>query len=101
MPAGPARTSTRISSGRIPSSNPVPRPAGIGASVAGVEYLGADSIVTCAVGRQTLAVRAPGRITLAPGAPVRLSWSPEVIHVFDAQSGSRRDDAAAVSSIFR
>ena len=74
---------------------------GIGARVASVEYLGADSIVTCAVGSQTLAVRAPGRITLVPGAPVRLSWSPEAAHVFDAQSGSRRDDAAAVSSISR
>jgi sn-glycerol 3-phosphate transport system ATP-binding protein len=74
---------------------------GVSATVKSVEYLGADSILTCAVGSQTLAVRAPGRITLAPGAPVRLSWSPEAAHVFDAQSGSRRDDAAAVSSISR
>ena len=76
-------------------------PGGLGATVTGVEYLGADSIVTCAVGREALAVRAPGRITLVPGAPVRLSWSPEATHVFDARSGRRRDDAAAVSSISR
>jgi sn-glycerol 3-phosphate transport system ATP-binding protein len=73
----------------------------VGASVRSVEYLGADSILACAVGSQTLAVRAPGRVTLSPGAPVRLSWSPDATHVFDAQSGSRRDDAPAVPSISR
>jgi len=73
----------------------------VGASVRSVEYLGADSILACAVGSQTLAVRAPGRVTLSPGAPVRLSWSPDAAHVFDAQSGSRRDDAPAVPSISR
>ena len=77
------------------------RADGVGATVKSVEYLGADSILTCEVGGQTLAVRAPGRVTLTPGAPVRLSWSPDAAHVFDAQSGSRRDDAAAVSSISR
>ncbi|HMH76654.1 MAG TPA: ABC transporter ATP-binding protein, partial [Candidatus Udaeobacter sp.] len=74
---------------------------GVSATMTSVEYLGADSIVTCAVGTQTLAVRAPGRVTRSPGAPVRLSWSATATHVFDAQSGSRRDDAAAVSSISR
>ena len=74
---------------------------GVGASVSSVEYLGADSILTCGVGSQTLAVRAPGRVTLAPGAPVQLSWSPDATHVFDAQSGNRRDDAPAVPSISR
>jgi sn-glycerol 3-phosphate transport system ATP-binding protein len=74
---------------------------GVGATVTSVEYLGADSILTCRVGSQSLAVRAPGRVTLPAGAPVRLSWGPEATHVFDAQSGSRRDDAAAVPSISR
>jgi sn-glycerol 3-phosphate transport system ATP-binding protein len=78
-----------------------PSAAGVGAAVKSLEYLGADSIVTCEVGSQTLAVRAPGRVTLTPGAPVRLSWSPEATHVFDARSGSRRGDAAAVSPISR
>ena len=77
------------------------RRRGVGATVKSVEYLGADSILTCEVGGQTLAVRAPGRVTLSLGAPVRLSWSRDATHVFDAQSGSRRDGAAAVSSISR
>jgi sn-glycerol 3-phosphate transport system ATP-binding protein len=74
---------------------------GVGATVKSVEYLGADSIVTCAVGSQTLAVRAPGRVALSPGAPVRLSWSPDATHVFDAQSGSRRSGAPVVPTISR
>ena len=74
---------------------------GVGGSVKSVEYLGADSILTCEVGSQTLAVRAPGRVTLSPGAPVRLAWSPDAIHVFDAQSGSRRDGAPAVPTTSR
>jgi sn-glycerol 3-phosphate transport system ATP-binding protein len=74
---------------------------GVRATVKSVEYLGADSILSCEVGSQPLAVRAPGRVTLSPGASLRLSWSPEATHVFDARSGSRRDDAAAGSSISR
>jgi sn-glycerol 3-phosphate transport system ATP-binding protein len=70
--------------------------AGIDARVGNVEYLGADSILTCRVGGQTLAVRAPGRVTLSAGAPVRLSWSPDATHVFDVQSGRRRVEAPAV-----
>ena len=74
---------------------------GVGATVKSVEYLGADSIVTCEVGNQALAVRAPGRVTPAPGTPVRLSWSPVATHVFDAQSGSRRSGAPVVPTIAR
>jgi sn-glycerol 3-phosphate transport system ATP-binding protein len=66
---------------------------GLAARVAGVEYLGADSIVTCAAGSQTLAVRAPGRVELPAGAPVTLAWKPEATHLFDAATGQRRGPA--------
>ena len=62
---------------------------GVAACIAAVEYLGADSIVTCAVGAETVAVRAPGRVTLAVGSPVRLAWPPDAVHVFDAAGGHR------------
>ena len=62
---------------------------GLAARVATVEYLGADSIVTCAAGGQTLAVRAPGRVELSAGARVTLSWKPDTTHVFDATTGAR------------
>ena len=63
--------------------------AGLAARVVTVEYLGADSIVTCAVGTEMFAIRAPGRVDLTEGASVRLTWSPDAVHGFDAVSGKR------------
>jgi sn-glycerol 3-phosphate transport system ATP-binding protein len=62
---------------------------GLAARVATVEYLGADSILTCAAGGQALAVRVAGRVDLPPGAPVTLGWKPEASHLFDATTGRR------------
>jgi sn-glycerol 3-phosphate transport system ATP-binding protein len=67
-------------------------PAGVPARVVDGEYLGADTILTCALGEETLRVRLPGRAPVAPGAEVRLGWSADAVHVFDAASGRRRDD---------
>jgi len=63
---------------------------GLGATVTAVEYLGADSILSCAAGTQTLAVRVPGRVELLPGATLRLSWSKDAVHVFDPERGGER-----------
>ena len=71
------------------------------ALVRSIEYLGADSILMCAIGRQALAVRAPGRVALAPGAPVSLAWARGAAHVFDAETGRRRDHDAVDSPISR
>ena len=65
---------------------------GLGATIKTIEFLGADSILTCEAGGQSLAVRAPGRVERPAGATVRLGWSKEHAHVFDEQSGRRRDD---------
>jgi sn-glycerol 3-phosphate transport system ATP-binding protein len=71
------------------------------AAVRSIEYLGADSILMCAIGGQALAVRAPGRVALAPGARVHLAWAPDAAHVFDAETGRRRDEVADLPSISR
>jgi sn-glycerol 3-phosphate transport system ATP-binding protein len=63
---------------------------GLRAEVMAVEYLGADSILACAVGGQKLAVRAPGRVELPAGAPVHLAWNKDAVHVFDLQRGGER-----------
>jgi len=63
---------------------------GLRATVTAVEYLGADSILSCAAGTQTLAVRVPGRVELPPGAAVHLSWSKDAVHVFDPERGGER-----------
>jgi len=63
---------------------------GLRAAVTTVEYLGADSILACAAGGQTVAVRAPGRVELPAGAPVHLAWNKDAVHVFDLQRGGER-----------
>ena len=83
----------RVASGAEPGS--------VEAEVRSIEYLGADSIVLCAIGAQALAVRVPGRLELPAGAPVHLAWGKEAVHLFDAETGRRRDDVAAISPISR
>ena len=63
--------------------------SGLAARVTAVEYLGPDTIVTCAVGADTLAVRAAGRVDLAEGKLTHLTWAPAAQHVFDAATGER------------
>jgi sn-glycerol 3-phosphate transport system ATP-binding protein len=62
---------------------------GVPARLLDGEYLGADTILTCMVGDETVAVRAPGRVAIEPGATVRLGWDVSSMHVFDATTGRR------------
>ena len=65
-------------------------PRGIPATVQGLEYLGADLVLRCAIGSQVLLVRTPGDCAAAPGDRVGLHWAPENGHGFDA-AGRRID----------
>ncbi|MDM0074039.1 ABC transporter ATP-binding protein [Variovorax sp. J2P1-59] len=65
-------------------------PQGIPATVQSVEYLGADLVLRCAIGSQTLLVRIAGQLHAEPGDRVGLRWAPEDAHAFDA-SGQRID----------
>lgn len=56
---------------------------GVAATVTGSEYLGADLVLRCAIGSQSLLVRAAGHTDIAAGSPVRLRWSPADAHGFD------------------
>ena len=62
---------------------------GIHAELVSTDYLGADTIVTAMIGKQSLLVRVPGRFNLADRQPVRLRWPAAAAHVFDASSGVR------------
>ncbi|MGH8708788.1 MAG: ABC transporter ATP-binding protein [Burkholderiales bacterium] len=75
--------------------------SGVEATVENVEYLGADSIVACRVGGDSVTVRASRPAQLAAGTRVRLSWSAEATHYFDARTGKRVERAtrAAVKSL--
>jgi sn-glycerol 3-phosphate transport system ATP-binding protein len=63
--------------------------AGLPARVMTVEYLGPDTIVTCALGADVVAARVPGRLELAEGKAIHLTWAPGAQHVFDAAGGAR------------
>ncbi len=73
---------------------------GIAAGIAGVEYLGADSIVDCKVGEEMLTVRVAGQSALKPGAAVGLMIEAQDLHFFDAASGRRREDIKAEQTAF-
>ncbi|TVQ54661.1 MAG: ABC transporter ATP-binding protein [Rhodobacteraceae bacterium] len=67
---------------------------GLPGRVVEVEYLGADSVLSVDVGGPRIAVRLQGRPRLGAGAPVELGWDPEALHLFDAETGLRRQAAA-------
>jgi sn-glycerol 3-phosphate transport system ATP-binding protein len=55
------------------------------ATVRSIEYLGADLILRCGIGSETLTVRTGGQTELAAGSPVLLDWQPSGLHHFDSQ----------------
>jgi sn-glycerol 3-phosphate transport system ATP-binding protein len=55
-------------------------------------------VVTCELGSQLFTARIAGKASLQPGAAVHVGWPPEKVHVFDAASGRRRDDASAMTA---
>ena len=68
------------------------RPGEVGiieASIAAVEFLGADTMLTCKVGEELITVRASGRSSFSPGAPITLSFASEDLALFDRASGAR------------
>ncbi|NJB67139.1 sn-glycerol 3-phosphate transport system ATP-binding protein [Desulfobaculum xiamenense] len=65
--------------------------SGIPAQVTGVEYLGADHILSCRVGESDALVRLSGEVAPAMGDAVHLDFSPSDIHLFDAATGMRRE----------
>ena len=94
---GPAllpQTGATVSLGVRPEDISLSESGGIPASVLAVEYLGADSIIDCRAGEERIAVRAQGKAALASGAQVGLTWPINAVHVFETESGLRRDDLA-------
>ncbi len=59
-------------------------PARVQATVRSIEYLGADAVLRCAVGTETLTVRTTGAFDAAVGSTVTLGWPPASSHWFGA-----------------
>lgn len=74
---------------RISESGPVH------AQVESVEYLGADTVIACRIGRGSIVIRQPGRLMPRAGDELRLTWASDHQHCFTADSGARRDDMPA------
>ncbi len=97
--AAPGRPDVKL--GVRPEHVRIVEHGGIEAVVQSAEYLGADTVVTCATSAggvlaDTVAARLAGRHELASGARVRLAWDAADSHYFDHATGKRRDDVVAV-----
>src|SRR5215213_6882291 len=64
---------------------------GIAATVAAVEYLGADTLIDTRVADQSFIVRIPGRASAVAGEKVSIRWEPSAAHWFDLSSQCRID----------
>ena len=64
-------------------------PRGLEATVDVVEPLGADTLVSCRVGAETMVARLPGDTSVVPGDPIRLGFDVADALFFDTESGAR------------
>ena len=65
------------------------RDAGVEAQVETIEYLGADSLITCRIGAHAFAARVAGRTGLTAGERTRVSWASGAQHLFGETNGAR------------
>jgi sn-glycerol 3-phosphate transport system ATP-binding protein len=63
--------------------------AGLPATVADAEYLGADTVIACTIGDAKCLVRAPGRVSLPQGSQIHLAINPTDMHFFDPTTRQR------------
>ena len=61
---------------------------------AGVEHLGADSIVVCDIDGQEIAIRQDGFVRTSTGESVNVAWDAANEHHFDQVSGRRIEKRA-------
>jgi len=64
---------------------------GVPATVAAVEYLGADTLIETRIADQSFIVRLGGRAPAGVGETVGISWEPAAAHWFDLSSQCRID----------
>lgn len=67
------------------------RPATLRGTVSAIEFLGADTLLDCTVGTQTLQLRLAGGADVDRGELLDLHLPPQELHLFDAATGQRQD----------
>lgn len=83
-PPGPITLGLRPAALRI-------APDGLPARVYLIEDLGDTTIIDLDVGGQVIKLRTEQRPSLREGEAVHVSFAPEAVHVFERESGARRD----------
>ena len=73
--------------------------SGIKALVHHVEYLGADVLLDCRLGRSNIQARIEGQASVQAGTEIWLDWLPEHMHFFDSKNGVRLTGIPAGFSI--
>jgi sn-glycerol 3-phosphate transport system ATP-binding protein len=86
----PGRDIARLAVGVRPESVRI-GDAGVAATVAAVEYLGADTLMETRIGGEPFMVRMSGQARLHPGETVLLSWDTAAAHWFDLGTERRID----------
>lgn len=66
---------------------------GVAGKVTQIEYFGADSVLSVEIGGAQCAVRLQGRPAIRIGALLHLGWDADALHLFDVQTGLRREAA--------
>ncbi len=62
---------------------------GVPAEVLGVEYLGADSLISCRIGRAECIVRQSGKVRFSAGEKIPVVWEAAETHFFERENGRR------------
>jgi sn-glycerol 3-phosphate transport system ATP-binding protein len=65
---------------------------GIKSQIETIEYLGADTLMVCRFGKQSITLTVKGKTRLSVGDHITLDWKRIHIHLFDAHSGKRLGD---------
>ena len=76
-----------------PENIEIAKISGIESVVLATEYLGADSLIVCRSGEQTITLTVKGKTNLTAGDLLRLNLKPEHMHLFDRDSGIRLENS--------
>ncbi|MBT7262237.1 MAG: TOBE domain-containing protein, partial [Desulfobacula sp.] len=87
LPDGIAAESYQV--GIRPENIRISENQGIKAQIETIEYLGADTLILCRFGQQSITLTVKGKTRLPVGDHLRLHWKPDHIHLFDASNGRR------------
>jgi sn-glycerol 3-phosphate transport system ATP-binding protein len=83
------RTPDDLLLGIRPENITLSKDTGLPARVTATEYLGADTLIVCRAGDQSITLTVKGKSPAAPGDLLRLTWEPEHTHLFEASDGRR------------